>query len=324
MKARPCIIDTDGGVDDALALLLALSSPELEVKAITVVAGNTDVVQAVKNVYRLLKLVSREDILVGIGAARPLKRALHVGKSIHGADGLGELDQYYDGSQLRYKDVMVPSNLPEATGVLVSMAKEYGARLTLVTLGPLTNIALACQEAPECMRCMGEMIIMGGAIRVPGNMTAVAEFNIWADPEAAAIVFETIKHPLLVGLDVTSEVIMSAERVYELLRLHPSAIAQFVVDCTAFYAEFYREADNIGGFPLHDPLAMGVAINRQFVRLERLHVDIETEGKWTAGATVGDTRRRRDRDESGLNVDVAVAVEAEAFKSFFESRVWNF
>ncbi len=187
------IIDTDGGVDDAMAIILAVRSPEVDLRAITTVAGNTNVEQATRNVFTVLEIADATVPEVAIGAARPIIGPTLDAGTVHGNDGLGGLDRFMnaDGSP-RYPAPESEASDRTAVEVLLDAARTYGRELTLISIGPLTNIALAVREDPQAMSSIGSMVTMGGATSVPGNVSPTAEFNIWADPEGAAIALDVV------------------------------------------------------------------------------------------------------------------------------------
>ena len=198
MNARPFIIDTDGGVDDALGIMIAVRSPEVDLRAITTVAGNVAVDQATQNVFTVLDILGVEPPEVASGAHVPILRDLPPPADIHGSDGLGELARFIDDGKPRYP---LPTPNPSdrnAVAVLLAAAREFGPDLTIVSIGPLTNLALAVRADPAAMASVGRMVTMGGAVTIPGNMSAVAEYNMWADPEGAAIAFGGINPVTLV------------------------------------------------------------------------------------------------------------------------------
>lgn len=233
-QARPMIIDTDGGVDDALAIIMALNCEEIELKAVTVLAGNIDVSQAANNVLRTIDIVRpKQRPLVAKGCENPLVRPPFNAAGIHGSDGLGELHQFKnaDGSP-RYPELTVEPSSENAVDVLLKTAEEYGSDLTIVALGPLTNIATALQRDRSTLQKVGGITIMGGAVKVPGNISAAAEFNFFVDPDAAQMVMESGIPLTLVGLDVAMKAPLPRKDVEDYARKHPSAVVQFIADCT--------------------------------------------------------------------------------------------
>jgi purine nucleosidase/pyrimidine-specific ribonucleoside hydrolase len=317
------IIDTDPGVDDALALILALRSPEIRVEAITTVSGNVPVDQATKNAIRVLDLLRPEPRpIVGKGASRPLKKSPITAQSVHGADGLGELGRFTnpDGSPL-YPEVELPEDLPNAFEVILDLVGRQPGEMTLIALGPLTNVALALQAEPARMRRLRELVIMGGAIRVPGNVTPAAEFNIHADPHAAANVLASGLSITLVPLDVTRQVRLPRQEVRGLAERVDDPVVRFVHHATTKAMVFYEQREGVASMALHDPLAVGVAVDPSLVRAVPLMVDVETEGRLTDGMTVGDLRPISEELKRPPNLQVALEVDAARFLSMFKERV---
>ncbi|HEU5393357.1 MAG TPA: nucleoside hydrolase [Candidatus Methylomirabilis sp.] len=319
MPVVPVVIDTDPGVDDALALCLALRSPELRVEAITTVAGNVPVEQATRNALRILDLLrpTRRPV-IGQGASEPLKRSLQTAAEVHGGDGLGGATTLLEpDGRPRYPDPPIGPDRTDAPDLLAEMAERFGARLTIITLGPLTNLALALRGHGALLRKVGRVVTMGGALRVPGNVTPVAEFNVWVDPEAAAEVLEAGLPLRLVGLDVTHQVRLGPGD------LLPSAdpVARFIRDITP-HALAFSEAAEGGGMPLHDPLAVAAAADPTLCTWEAHPVRVETRGELTTGMMVADLRLGRG-SRSGPACEVAVAVEAERARRFVLERLWR-
>ena len=322
---KPVVLDMDPGVDDAMAMLLALRSPELEVKAITVVSGNIPLQLCVRNVLRVLDILGIDDDNVPIvagGAERPLKREPLNVPGIHGCDGLGEIDRFHeaDGSR-RYPDPKrEPSSTP-AVDVILDFADKFAEDITVIATGPLTNIAHAIMRDPETMRKVGKLVAMCGAFRTPGNITPVAEFNAYADPDALKVVLDSGIHPLvIVGLDVTHKVQLYRHYLYEKVRSSGSRIAQFTRDCTGFYMDFHKKNEGFDGCYLHDPLAVGVAIRPDLVKTQDMRIQVETCAGITTGMTVADFRPRRSPIEKP-NASVCLNVDADGFLKLFSERV---
>ncbi|MEO1376941.1 MAG: nucleoside hydrolase [Cyanobacteria bacterium J06635_10] len=317
------IIDTDGGVDDALALIMALNSPQIDLKAISVVAGNINVHQAAQNVLQVLSIVEPNQMpIVAKGCENPLVNSPFNAAGIHGADGLGELHRFQekDGSP-RYPELTLSPSSENAIDVLLKGAKEYGENLTIVALGPLTNIATALQKDAETMKKIGRIIIMGGAVKVPGNISVAAEFNFFVDPHAAEMVMESGIPLTLVGLDVAMKAPLPRQVVEQNLEKNPSKITQFIADCTEIYMAFYREREGFYGCYLHDPLALAVAIDPSLVTTESLYMVVETEGRFTKGLSLADLRDRRDESENPPNVEASLDVDTQRFLQLFEKLV---
>ncbi|MBI4391952.1 MAG: nucleoside hydrolase [candidate division NC10 bacterium] len=318
VSPRPVVIDTDPGVDDALALCLALRSPELSVEAITTVAGNVPVEAATRNALRVLDLLrpARRPI-VAQGASEPLKRPLRTAAEVHGEDGLGGATTLREpDGRPRYPDPPVGPDRTDAPDLLAEMAERFGSRLTLITLGPLTNLALALRQHGPLLRKVGQVVAMGGALRVPGNATPAAEFNVWVDPEAADEVLQAGLPLRLVGLDVTHQVRLAAED----LPPPESAVTRFIRDITGRTLAWSREAEG-GGMPLHDPLAVAAAADPTLCTWEALPVRVETRGEITTGMTVADLRPGRRGQP--VTCEAAVAVDAERARRFLLERLWR-
>ena len=313
---RPVVIDTDPGIDDALAIVLALRSPELRVELMTTVAGNTGLRAATDNARRLLALLDPEEPprLVP-GAARPLRGRLNTAPEVHGDDGLAGLSELRDrGGRLLYPASRGPLAGNEgAADAIVTKAREHGEKLTIVTLGPLTNIARALDADASAMRRIGRLVVMGGAIEAPGNVTAAAEFNFHVDPFAADRVFASGMRITLVALDVTRQVRLRRPLVQDALRGDRSPLARALRHIT-------RPLASSGSrMPLHDPLAMALAIDPGLARTRPLHVRVETRGVHTRGMSIADrrprraARRRTGEDAAGGDaplVDVAFEIDA--------------
>jgi len=317
------IIDTDPGIDDALALLLALQSPELEVSAITTVSGNVPVDMATRNAFTVLSLLpSDRRPPVATGSSKPLRKAPVFARSVHGDDGLGRLDRFHDAfGHPRYPPSRVsPSGRPAADEILFHVSSKPQS-LTLIALGPLTNIAEAIERDRATMARLKRIVLMGGAVTVPGNITPAAEFNIFVDPHAASIVFYAGIPLTVVGLDVTRKVRLSRETVETEVAQRQTAISQFLCDCTSDLFDFCEEREGESSFPLHDPLAIGVAIDPSFVTLEPIHIEVETKGEITEGMTVADRRSIQASWKQSPNADVCLDVDASRFLSFFLERL---
>jgi inosine-uridine nucleoside N-ribohydrolase len=304
--AIPVLIDCDPGHDDAMAILLALASPELHVLGITTVAGNTTLDNTTANALRVLELAGRTDIPVAAGADRPLLRRPVAAAAVHGESGL-------DGPEL-----------PDATAVPVAehavhflAAKLLAApeRVTLIAVGPLTNVALLLASHPRAEAKIERIVLMGGAI-AEGNVTPAAEFNVWADPEAAARVFASGLDVTMIGLDVTHRALLTAEHADRLRA--KGRIGAFTADLHAFYARFHAEVYGWDGAPVHDAVAVAHVIRRGIVRTQRRNVEIECASELCRGRTVVDLWRRTGRAE---NAHVGVDLDAEAFLTLLIDRI---
>jgi len=311
--ARPVLIDTDAGVDDALALILAFRSRELSVKAITTVAGNVEVKKCTRNVYRILDLLQVKDRpVVAEGARRPLRAPLLVASEVHGKDGLGGVSA---------KLPPVRNVKPEkAVETILQLCRRYGKRLSIITIGPLTNIALALKSDRRTVLRAGRIISMGGAFHVPGNTGPVAEFNYYVDPDAAHAVLTSGLTVTVIPLDVTHQVVVMRSEMEYRARRRASHVARTILDITRDYMLYHRATQGFNGGYLHDPLAVGAAIDPTLVRTRPVHVDVEAAGTYTRGMTVADFRRRISR--STQTVDVALKVDRDRFLRLFHERLW--
>jgi inosine-uridine nucleoside N-ribohydrolase len=311
VRSQPVIIDTDAGVDDALAIIFAIRSPELSVKAITTVAGNVEVEQCTRNVYQILSWLQPPVWpLLARGARKPLKRPLITAPEVHGRDGLGNL--FLPPQRIR---------TPRAGPVLLQFARAFQKRLTIIALGPLTNIARMIRAHPHTARRIGRIISMGGAFRVPGNTGPVAEFNYYVDPEAAHIVLNSGIAVTVVPLDVTEQLVLMRKEVVYRSGRRASRLAQMIERFTKSYMLYHKRTEGFNGGYLHDPLVAAIAIDPTLVRTKKVHVEVETVGELTKGMTIADFRRPRRRGEN--LVDVAVAVERERFFRLFHERLWE-
>jgi purine nucleosidase/pyrimidine-specific ribonucleoside hydrolase len=312
------IIDTDPGIDDALALLLALRSPELDIAAITTVSGNVGVETATANVFRILSLLP--DVPhppVARGASRPRRKDPVYATHVHGVDGLGG-----SGSRRDDGSNSGPARLSgrDAADEILHQLAVVPHPLTLIALGPLTNVAAAFERDRETMARANRIVSMGGAISVPGNITPVAEFNIHVDPEAAGIVFQSGIPLTVVPLDVTRQVRLTAGMLQEAMPAQRTPVQQFVCDCTAQAFATAGGAEGAAGIFLHDPLAVGAVIDPSFVSSQAMHVAVETRGEWTDGMTVADRRPFKTPLQEAPNAEVCVGVDAPRFLSFFLER----
>ncbi len=320
---RPLIIDTDPGVDDALAILLALRSPEFQLVGLTTVAGNVSVEQATANLYRVLGISKPPaQLLVGQGAAAPLQRALETATHVHGTDGLGELGRFrLRGGRSRYPPGAVPAGLPRAIEVWRLALARYSTSLTLVTLGPLTNLALALESDPQLVRRFQSIICMAGAVAVPGNVTPAAEFNVYVDPHAARAVFQAGLPVTLIPLDVTQQVTMTRDQIKRLTANTADPVCRFFGDATGHALAFAERVEGAARFPFHDPLALAAAFDPSLVRCEPVHLEVETEGAATLGATIADRRARAPAHRRRPNVQVALQVNVRRVLALFRSRL---
>jgi inosine-uridine nucleoside N-ribohydrolase len=320
---RHVLIDTDPGVDDALALILALQSPELSVDAITTVSGNVHVDLATQNTLTVLGLFPPERRpLVARGAARPLAGSWDTAVHVHGDDGLGGLSCLRTSAgEPRYPPASTALTQVDAVTCLLDHIRHAPGELTLVALGPLTNLAQALRRDSKVVHQLAEVVIMGGAVTVPGNVTPVAEFNIYVDPEAAREVFASGLPLTLIGLDVTERVRLTAETIAQHILPLGSRLGQFVGECTGHTVQFSSRVERPPGMALHDPLAVGALIDPATVSTEPLAIQVETKGEFTTGMLVADRRRLHADHKVPANVNVALEVDADRFLELFLGRL---
>lgn len=298
------ILDCDPGIDDAMAILLALRSDRLQLEAITTVAGNVEVDLATTNVLRVLEVAGAEKIRVARGMAKPLLRDLTTATEVHGLDGLGNTNMPPPKSRA----------LPiHAVDLLVSQIMKKPGEITLVALGPLTNVAMAITKEPRLKECVKEVVIMGGAVTVPGNVTSQAEFNVYVDPEAARIVLNSELPITLVGLDVTRKTLLTPAHLKRIEKTS-SGVSRFLGRIARHYMSFYKRTRGVEGCALHDPLAVGVAFDRSLVRTQRMLLDVETRGELCLGRTVQLPSPVAGRE---TGVEVCLEVDSERFLEAF-------
>jgi len=342
-RTVPLILDVDTGIDDSLALLYAAGSPEVELVAVTCVAGNVDARQVERNTRAVLELAGREDVEVALGREVPLVRRLETTPETHGPQGLGYAE-------------LPPARRPlserHAVDLLIAEARRRPGEITLVTLGPLTNLAMAVLREPELPRLFARWVLMGGSYRSNGNTAPTTEWNIHVDPDAAKVAFTAwtaareqdprVGMPTALGLDVTEKAKILPDHVVALARVAGSTpddslalargedpmhatlsvasnpVVRYVADALRFYMEFHSRYDRFYGAFIHDPLAVAAALDPSLIRTEAVPVDVELGGTLTTGETVTDWRRVWGREP---NVDVAVEADTDRFMERFVERV---
>jgi purine nucleosidase len=320
MTAAPMIIDVDTGIDDAFGLLYALGQTAVQLIGVSTVAGNVSLAKATRNTRAVLSLCGRADIPVWPGCASPLLKAAEDASEIHGETGLG---------YAMLPEPPEPAELPEhAVDEILAAAQAYQGELILVATGPLTNIAAALIRSPQLTRQVKRFVLMGGAFKEPGNVTATAEFNIWHDPEAARIVFRAFgaegSAPLIaIGLDVTRRTLLTPAHLETLARRLSSlprgpALADFLAGASRHYFELMAKWGRPQALVMHDPLAVAVAVDPSYVKSVRAFVDVETAGELTRGMTVADLR---PNPGAAANADVALEVEADRFLADYLNAV---
>jgi len=306
---RRFLIDTDTASDDAVALVLALRDPAVQVEAITVVAGNVPLDQGVQNALYTVELCGASTP-VHAGAERPLQRPLETAVQVHGADGMGDIGLPLGGREPASDD---------AVTVLIDTIERCRGELTLVTLGPLTNIALALQRQPSIATGVRACYVMGGVGQGRGNTTPVAEYNLWTDPEAAKIVFASGLPIHMIGWDIAHGYAHFTAEQAGALRRVGTPLAEFCVDIQATVTEFSHGLTGVSGFTLPDPTAMAVALDPSIATdVRRLHVEVEDTSELCRGQTVVDhvgvTGQRP-------NIDVVLEIDRERFVDLLRRSV---
>lgn len=321
----PILVDCDTGIDDSLALLYTAASPECELIAVTCTAGNVDADQVAENTRAVLELAGRPDVEVAIGRRRPLARPLVTTPETHGPRGIGYAE---------LPPARAPLSARFSPDLIVEEARRHPGEFTLVTLAPLTNVALAALREPELPRLLKRIVIMGGSYRSNGNTAPTTEWNVACDPEAAKIVFDACAavsvRPIALGLDVTERAKLLPSHLAEMAARAGCApdgskpdgstnrVMRYVADALRFYMDFHSRYDGFYGAFIHDPLALATALDPMLVRVESVPVDVELGGRLTTGETVTDWRRVWGKP---ANVDVAVSADIERFFGRFVERL---
>lgn len=307
--SRRIVIDTDPGQDDAVAILLALSSPELEVLGITTVAGNVPLDLTTKNALKVCELAGRSDVKVYAGAARPLVRPLVTAEQVHGKSGL-------DGPDLP-EPTMRPEERHAVDFIVETLRREPAGSVTLCTLGPLTNVALAFALAPDVAPRVGEVVAMGGGWSEGGNTTPVAEFNIHVDPHAAQAVFAAGAPVTLHPLDVTHKCLTRADRIAAFRALgNPAGVA--VAEMMEFFERFDEAKYGTDGGPLHDPNVIAWLLAPELYKGRRVNLEVETGSELTMGQTVADWWGVTGRP---ANVEFVREVDDDGFFALLVERI---
>ncbi len=307
MSRRPVIIDCDPGVDDAIALMLALRSPELDIQAIVTVAGNVPLVLTQRNARQLCELMGRLDVPVYGGCPRPLVQPLVTAEAVHGSTGL---------NGITLPEPTLPLQANHGVSYLIEALRNASAPLTLATLGPLTNIAAAIIQCPQILDSVVEIVMMGGAI-ARGNITPVAEFNIYVDPHAARVVFEAGVPITMLSLDVTHQVLTTPERLAQ-LRALGTPLSQVAADLLTPYGASDRTALGLTGAPLHDPCVIAYLLKPELFTTYNAEVLVETDSPLTLGQTVVNPRRAPSIQHP---VQVADTVDAAGIYQLLQTRL---
>lgn len=302
------VLDCDPGHDDAIALLLALAREDATLRAVTTVAGNQTVEKTTLNARRVLALAGREDVPVARGMGEPLVRDLAVADHVHGESGL-------DGPDL--PEPSVPRADRHGVDLLADTVREHDG-VTLVAVGPLTNVASALKRDPGVADGVDEVVVMGGAVGT-GNMTPAAEFNVYVDPEAARVVFGADLDVTMVGLDVTFQSQVRPAEVEDLRAL--GRVGEVVAGFLDYAADYYRDTHGLEGYPVHDAVALAHAVTGDVVDTERANVAVETRSEFCDGRTVCDLDDRTDRP---ANAAVGVDLDRERFLDLLTDAVASY
>lgn len=306
---RKIIIDCDPGIDDTLALMLALSSPEVDVIGITIVCGNVPVSIGVENALKVLKFMNRLDIPVYYGEEVPLKREYISAQDTHGMDGLGESN---------YPKVTETEGKPDAVSYIINTLRTQ-KDVSIIAIGPLTNIAKALEKDVDAFSNLDEFVSMGGSFKSHGNCSPVAEYNYWCDPDAAKYVFEHLKQKIhMVGLDVTRKIVLTPN-ILEYMQVLDAVKGGFIKKITRFYYDFHWEYERVIGCVINDPLAVAYFIKRELCQGFDAYTIVETEGI-CIGQSVVDAMDFWKKD---ANSHVLTEVDAFGFMEMFLSRLFG-
>jgi len=301
-ERRPVLLDCDPGHDDAIALLLALGRPEWEVESVSIVAGNTVLDNAVRAALQVLTVAGRTDVPVRAGSADPLARPLRTAAHVHGESGI-------EGPALPEPAAVVqPGHAVDWLAARLAAARDDQQPVELCATGPLTNIGAVLRRDPTLARGISRLVLMGGAV-TEGNVTPAAEFNIWVDPEAAAIVFDADCEVTMIGLDVTHRAILPTARFHE-LRDIGTPVGRLAADLCDFFLRFHRSTYGFDGVPIHDAVAVAALLDPTLVETRLLRVDVETSSQHCDGRTVVDLWSVTGREP---NVHVGFDIDRERF-----------
>src|SRR5262249_7169960 len=270
------VLDTDPGIDDSLAILLALASPEVDLAAVGVTGGNCSLADGVRNALNVLSIAGRTDMPVCPGVALPLIRPPFTAPETHGDTGLG---------YARLPESPVPPADEHAVDMIVREIMARPGEVTLVAVAPLTNVAIAIRKEPRIVQAVREVIIMGGALRADGNTTSLAEFNFYVDPHAAHIVLHSGLPITLLPWDITRDILLMQEHIYQLTAI-ASPVSDFIAEATRFYMEFHLAAFGYAGCAINDPAALALAFMPDLARTEPMYISIELASELTIGKTV--------------------------------------
>ena len=308
MEKRKVIIDCDPGIDDSLAILLALNSPELEVLGLTICSGNVPASLGAKNALKALQMCQRLDIPVYIGEEVPLERELVTAQDTHGEDGVGENF---------YEDVDAKINYGGVDFIIDTLKNNKD--VSIIALGPLTNIAKAIMKDKKAFDNLDEFISMGGAFRIHGNCSPVAEFNYWVDPHGADYVYKNLSKKIhMVGLDVTRKIVLTPNIIEFINRLDKD-MAKYITEITRFYIDFHWEQEGIIGCVINDPLAVAYFIDRSLLKGFDSYVEVVHDGV-AVGQSIVDSFNFYKNEP---NAHVLTEVDEKAFMKMFLKRIFK-
>ncbi len=308
MEKRKVIIDCDPGIDDSLAILLALNSPELEVLGLTICSGNVPATLGAKNALKALQMCQRLDIPVYVGEEVPLERELVTAQDTHGEDGVGENF---------YEDVDAKINYGGVDFIIDTLKNNKD--VSIIALGPLTNIAKAIMKDKKAFDNLDEFISMGGAFRIHGNCSPVAEFNYWVDPHGADYVYKNLSKKIhMVGLDVTRKIVLTPNIIEFINRLDKD-MAKYITEITRFYIDFHWEQEGIIGCVINDPLAVAYFIDRSLLKGFDSYVEVVHDGV-AVGQSIVDSFNFYKNEP---NAHVLTEVDEKAFMKMFLKRIFK-
>ena len=308
MEKRKVIIDCDPGIDDSLAILLALNSPELEVLGLTICSGNVPATLGAKNALKALQMCQRLDIPVYVGEEVPLERELVTAQDTHGEDGVGENF---------YEDVDAKINYGGVDFIIDTLKNNKD--VSIIALGPLTNIAKAIMKDKKAFANLDEFISMGGAFRIHGNCSPVAEFNYWVDPHGADYVYKNLPKKIhMVGLDVTRKIVLTPNIIEFINRLDKD-MAKYITEITRFYIDFHWEQEGIIGCVINDPLAVAYFIDRSLLKGFDSYVEVVHDGV-AVGQSIVDSFNFYKNEP---NAHVLTEVDEKAFMKMFLKRIFK-
>jgi purine nucleosidase len=327
------VLDTDPGIDDALAMLLAVASPEVDLACVTVTGGNCPLEAGVRNARNVLALAGRSDVPACAGVALPLIRPPFTALETHGDTGLG---------YAKLPDSPVAVSDEHGVDAIIREIMARPGEVTLVAVAPLTNVAIAIRKEPRIVEAVREVIIMGGAVRADGNTTSLAEFNFYVDPHAAHMVLESGMPMTLLPWDISRDVLLMQKHVDRLLEIS-SPVSRFIAEATRYYIEFHEGTFDMAGCSINDPVALALAFQPDLARTEPVHLAIEYSSELTAGKTVisfigHHLREPDDHDISGFdsrswpaqwrrafrprpNIKLVTGFDNERFLDMFVSRM---